>query len=56
MNVIFPRHAFYIYLLDKSYRTLKEKQHATILIKDIRERSLLVQTKKEVRWFQFKKP
>lgn len=54
--MIFPRHTFYIYVLDKSYRRVKEKQHTTLLIKDIRGRSLLIQTKKEVRLFQFKKP
>lgn len=54
--MIFLRHTFYIYLLDKSYHTVKEKQHRTLLIKDIRGRRLLIQTKKEVRWFWFKKP
>lgn len=44
--MIFPRHTFYIYLLDKSYHTVKEKQHTTLLIKDIRGRRLLIQTKK----------
>lgn len=55
--MIFPRHTFYIYLLDKSYHTVKEKQHTTLLIKDIRGRRLLIQRKKkEVRWFWFKEP
>lgn len=54
--MIFPRHTFYIYLLDKSYHTVKEKQHTTLLIKDIGGRRLLIQTKKEVRWFESKEP
>lgn len=48
MNMIFPRHTFYIYLLDKSYHTVKEKQHTTLLIKDIRARRLLKKKKKKV--------
>lgn len=45
--MIFPRHTFYIYLLDKSYHTVKEKQHTTLLTKDIRVRRLLQKKKKE---------
>ena len=41
--MIFPRRTFYIYLLDKSYHTVRKKkkkkkkksQHATLLIKDM---------------------
>lgn len=46
--MIFPRHTFYIYLLDKSYHTVKEKQHTTLLIKDIRARRLLQKKKRKI--------
>lgn len=30
MNMIFPRRTFYIYLLDKSYHTVKKKKKASM--------------------------